>query len=183
MIKITCNFSTRPLFRFLAILVFLEAAAGWSCRRKPEKPLEIKHFPLNDLEGILTQSGVKLDTNISSDAKGSIRVRTKKTTTVRLFEVRGLNIENARLTYQAKLRTEKVSGKAYLEMWCHFPGRGEYFSRGLQTPLAGTTEWTTEEIHFFLKEDEKTDYVKLNLVIEGSGTVWVDDIHILKTAL
>lgn len=173
------------LLRFFAALFLISAwiFTAASCRGKLKEPVLLKHFPINDLEGVLTQSGVKLDTKISSDGKGSLRIRAKKTTTIRLFEVKDMDIESSRLTYQARLRSEKVKGKAYLEMWCHFPGHGEYFSRGLQTPLTGTTKWTTEEVHFFLKKGEKPDFVKLNVVIEDSGTVWVDDIYLRITPM
>ena len=68
-------------------------------------------------------------------------------------------------------------------MWCRFPGKGEFFSRGLQSPLTGTTDWTTEETAFFLKKGENPDNVKLNLVINGSGTAWIDDVRLLKGPL
>jgi hypothetical protein len=106
-----------------------------------------------------------------------------KPTVIRLFETGDIDVENARLIYQARVRTEDVEGKVYLEMWCHFPGKGDFFSRGLQTPLTGTTEWTTEETPFFLKKGENPDNVKLNLVIKGKGTAWIDDIRLLKAPL
>jgi hypothetical protein len=87
------------------------------------------------------------------------------------------------LIYQAKVRTEEMVGRAYLEMWCHFPGKGEFFSRGLLSPLTGTTNWMTEETPFLLKRGEKPDLVKLNLVINGKGTAWIDDIRLLKGPL
>jgi len=107
----------------------------------------------------------------------------KEPTVVRLFELGDIDVENARLIYQAKVRTEGVEGQVFLEMWCHFPGKGEFFSRGLQTPLTGTTNWTTEETPFFLKKGENPDNVKLNLVINGKGTAWIDDIRVLKGPL
>lgn len=36
---------------------------------------------------------------------------------------------------------------------------------------------------FFLQKGENPDNVKLNLVIEGKGTVWIDDIHLYKGPL
>jgi hypothetical protein len=68
-------------------------------------------------------------------------------------------------------------------MWCYFPGKGEFFSRGLQTALTGSSDWTTQETFFFLKKGENPDNVKLNLVINGKGTAWIDDIHLLKGPL
>jgi len=144
---------------------------------------ELKQYSLDSTEGVLTQSGVTIDRQISSDGNGSLRIEATKPTTVRLFEAGDIDIENARLIYQARLRTEDVEGLVYLEMWCHFAGIGDAFSRGLGTPLTGTTEWTTEETPFFLKKGENPDNVKLNLVIKGKGTVWIDDIRLLKGPL
>jgi hypothetical protein len=128
---------------------------------------------MDSMEGIITRSNVGIDKNISSDGNGSLRITSTKPSVVRLFETGDIDVENARLIYQARVRTENVDGHVYLEMWCHFPGKGEFFSRGLQTPLTGTTEWTTEETPFFLKKGENPDNVKLNLVIKGKGTAWI----------
>jgi len=147
---------------------------------------ELRRFALDGTEGLITQSGVALDKQISSDGHGSLRIDATGPTTVRLFETGDVDIEYARLIYQAKLRTEDVRGQVYLEMWCHFPGRGEFFSRGLTqigTPLTGTTDWATEETHFLLQDGENPDNVKLNLVIGGKGTAWIDDIRLLKGKL
>ena len=100
-----------------------------------------------------------------------------------LFECGNIDIENARLIYQARLRTEDVKGQVYLEMWCYFTGKGQFFSRGLDSPLSVSTEWTTQETPFFLKKGENPDDIKLNLVINGTGTVWIDDIRVLKGPL
>jgi hypothetical protein len=68
-------------------------------------------------------------------------------------------------------------------MWCGFTGKGEFFSRGLQRPLSGTMEWTTVEIPFFLQKGQNPDNIKLNLVVNGKGTVWIDDIKLIKGPL
>ena len=154
-----------------------------ACTQSSNQVTEIKHFPLDTLEGIITRSGVQIDKQISNDGNGSLQVTALGPTVVRLFEVGDIDAENTRLVYQAKVRTKGVEGKVYLEMWCHFPGKGEFFSRGLQAPLTGTTEWTSEEIPFFLKKGETPDNVKLNLVIDGKGAAWIDDIRLIKGPL
>jgi len=145
--------------------------------------VELKRFSLDNTEGLMTQTGIQIDKQISSDGNGSLRIEAKEPTTIRLFETGDIDIENARLIYQAKVRVENVEGRVYLEMWCHFAGRGEFFSRDLMTPLTGTTEWALEETPFFLKAGENPDNVKLNLVIDGKGTVWIDDIRLLKAPI
>ncbi len=162
-----------------AVLIFVLVG----CSKAPQEVVELKRFLIERLEGIITQSGVQLDKEVSSNDNGSLKMTATEPTVVRLFELGDIDVENARLICQAKVRTEGVEGQVYLEMWCHFPGKGEFFSRGLQTPLTGTTNWTTEETPFFLKKGENPDNVKLNLVINGKGTAWIDDIRVLKAPL
>ena len=151
---------------------------------KPSLPVtELKQYPVESMEGLITQTDVVLDNQVTSDGTGSLRITVTKPTTVRLYETGDIDVEDARLTYQAKMRTSGIKGKVYLEMWCQFTGKGEFFSRDLQSPLSGTTDWSTEETAFFLKKGENPDNVKLNVVIDGKGTVWIDDIHLLKGPL
>jgi len=153
------------------------------CAKPSPQVVEIKKYPIDSLDGIITQSGAELDKDNSSDGKGSLRIQVTAPTTVRLFEVNDIDVENARLTYQARVRTKDMQGQVYLEMWCHFPGKGEFFSRGLQNAATGTANWMTMETPFFLKKGEKPDLVKLNLVINGAGTVWIDDVRLIKGPL
>lgn len=153
------------------------------CSKAPEPVETLRQYPIDDLEGVLTKTGVAFDTTITSDGKGSFRVSAQQPEQVPLFETGDIDVENARLIYQARLRTEGVEGKVYLEMWCHFPGKGEFFSRGLQSALTGTTEWTTQETPFFLKKGENPDNVKLNLVVDGTGTAWIDDVRLVRGPL
>lgn len=169
---------TRLLCVSLAALTLAAA-----CTARPAPVAELKRYPLDGLEGVITRSGVTLDRQVTSDGHGSLRVDSSGPTTVRLFETGPLAIDNARLNYQARLRTQNVTGRVYLEMWCHFPGGGEFFSRGLTEPLTGTTEWSSEETPFFLRPGDRPDNIKLNVVIEGRGTVWIDDLRLTKGPL
>jgi hypothetical protein len=168
-----------PIIIFTA-LVYLSGCAE---KGGEEEETVIRHYPLDSVEDIITRSSVALDTEITSDGNGSIRIDAGGPGIVRLFEMGDIDIENARLIYRARLRTENVEGKAYLEMYCRIPGMGEFFSRGLESPLSGTNEWVTEEIPFYFKKAINPDNVKLNLMIDGKGTVWIDDIHVLRAPL
>ena len=167
----------------LLVITLTGIAFASGCSKPSSETVELRHYAVNDMHDVVTRSGVELDTDISSDGGGSLRITANKPTTVRLFETGELDVENARLSYRAKLRSENMQGNVYLEMWCHFPGKGEFFSRARDTPVSGTVEWASQETPFFLKTGENPDNVKLNLVIEGSGTVWVDDIRLVQAAL
>jgi hypothetical protein len=171
----------------IRIVLFLLALAMpfvmTGCTKTSTQATEIKNYPVDSLDGLITQSGVEFDNEISSDGKGSLKITATEPTVVRLFETGDIDIENARLDYQARVRTEGLKGQVFLEMWCNFPGKGEFFSRGLDSPLTGTTGWTTQATPFFLQKGENPDNIKLNIVINGKGTVWVDDIRLSKGPL
>jgi hypothetical protein len=143
----------------------------------------IRQFPLDDMTGVIYQSNAQIDKTVSADGRGSLKIETTEPITVPIFEINDLKIDNAKIFYQAKVRTKDVIGQVYLEMLCHFPNKGEFFSRGQETLLTGTTEWTSQEIPFVLQKGEIPDIIKLNLVINGHGTVWVDDIALSRGPL
>jgi len=103
--------------------------------------------------------------------------------TIRLFEIENPDVEQCLLTYRGKMKADGLSGRAYFEMWCRFPGRGEFFSKGVNQPVSGTTEWTSNEIPFYLKKGERPDLIKLNVAVEGKGKVLVKDLELLATPL
>lgn len=116
-------------------------------------------------------------------AEDAWMIDSKGNQTVRLFEVEGPQLEQCLLTYRARMKAEAVSGRAYLEMWCRLPGRGEFFSKGLNQTITGTTDWCSYEIPFYLKKGQRPDLIKLNVVIEGTGKIWLKDVELLKTPL
>jgi serine/threonine protein kinase len=83
------------------------------------------------------------------------------------------------VTYRAKLKSEDFVGRAYLEMWCEFTGKGEAFSRGLDNPLTGSNDWAAYQTPFFLRAGEEPEFIRLNLVVEGKGKVFIKDIQLL----
>jgi len=110
-------------------------------------------------------------------------VDSKGEQTIRLFEVQEPQAEQCLVIYRATLKTDGLAGRAFLEMWCRLPGRGEFFSKGLNQVAQGTTDWASYEIPFYLKKGQRPDLIKLNLVVEGRGKVWLRDVQLLKTPL
>ncbi|MBS4034771.1 MAG: hypothetical protein KGZ85_09920 [Ignavibacterium sp.] len=151
-----------------------------SCSKKSNDGTELKHFPLNNIDGVITLSGVELDSVISSDGNGSLKITTEAPTIVQLYKTGNLDVEDATINFSAKVKTENVQGQVYLEMWCVFGESGEYFSRGLDRSIAGSNDWTSLETDFFLKSGENPDNIRLNIVIAGTGTVWVDDVRLVE---
>jgi hypothetical protein len=153
--------------------------AGWLKSRlkgpEPSGPTEtLRLFRTSD--PTLTRDGVTIEED------GWV-IDAQEARTVRLFEVQAPPLEQIRLTYRARVMSTGLSGRAYLEMWCRLPGRGEFFSKGLHQAVKGTTGWTCCETPFVLKKGQRPDLVKLNLVVEGTGRVGLKDVELLTTPL
>ncbi len=169
--------------KLFAALLGALIAAGCYADKSPGM-VELKRFSLDHLQGIITQSGVEIDKKILTEGEASLRITAKEPRIIELYDGGDIDAENARLIYSAQLRTDSLKGKAYLEMWVTFPGSPKkYFSRALQSSLSGTTDWANVETTFLLGKWQNPDNVKLDLVIEGTGTAWVDDIRLLKVPL
>jgi hypothetical protein len=127
------------------------AACKGPARQEMSPPVELKHFPLNNLEGVRAMKGVSFDPDVSCDGKGSLRADSDGQLLLPLFEITDVNVDNTALIYRASLHSDKLDGQAYLEMWVRIPGKGEFFSRGLDRPVTGTMSWMQAATPFFLQ--------------------------------
>ena len=141
----------------------------------------LKTLSLDDSASISPK--IETDTGIKVEGTGSIRIMTKWPTTVCLGEVTGLDVENAKLVYSARVKTElEDAGTAYLEMWAHLDG-GQYFSRGMNDVVSGKSDWKRIKTPFMFQKDQKPDKVTLNILINGKGTVWIDELVLSREPL
>ncbi len=158
----------------LGVLVVTVLLTGWAWHRSPDSPPSVPR-----LLAAPTPSDRPLAQELQPMHDGSFLASCTTTQVFRLFEVRPHpGVENCVVLYQAQLRTEGLSGRAYLEMWCRLPGQGESFSRGLDNTVSGTTDWVTTQTPFFLKQGENADLFRLNLVVEGPGKVLMRNIRL-----
>ncbi|MCU0599363.1 MAG: hypothetical protein MUE70_08930 [Desulfobacterales bacterium] len=140
---------------------------------------ELKRLSLDDLSGVgLT---IQPDATVKAEGKGSIKITTLWPTVVCLGEVSVLNVENAKLVYSAKVKSD-LDGSAFLEMWVSVAG-GQYFSKGMNDVVSQKTDWKTIQTPFMFEKGQNPEKVALNLVINGKGTVWIDDIVLSKEPL
>ena len=165
------------------LTAFLALLAAISCARRPEGPIEIFHDSISAASRIVDASEFDFVADGSSDGDGCLRVKTSGSRTLSLFLIDEPDVEETVLYYTVRARTENLMGKVYVEMLCNVPGRGEFFSRGLRGPISGTTGWTSLETPFILKKGDRPDRIRLNVVIQGSGVVWLDDARVYKTPL
>ncbi len=162
------------------IAVSLAVAAFVACTQRSATEEVLLDNPVSNLTDVVTSSAVTFDGETTSDGTGALKIVTADSTTVRLYELGDIDATDGRLVYRARIRAEGVAGQVFLEMWCRFPGMGEFFSRALDVPLTGSTEWTFQETPFFLEEGQNPEHVALNVGVTGAGTVWVDEVALVK---
>lgn len=100
-----------------------------------------------------------------------------------LAQVGNLDLDECRLIFSAQVRCQGLQGRAYLEMWLHFADGGVYFSRGMNSFVQGDSDWRTLTTPFFLKKGQNPLKATLNIAVQGSGTVWVDDLRLIRLPL
>ena len=109
--------------------------------------------------------------SIIADAEGW-HIDADKSATFHLFELDPGDIENGMVTYRASIKSEAVKTQGYLEMWCRIPGKGEFFSKGLNNPVKGSNDWASYEIPFYLTKEQNPELVIMNFKLEGGGSGW-----------
>ena len=145
----------------------------------PAAASDLGKLSLDDAAALGTT--ISTDLEVKQEGAGAIRISTAWPTIISLGEV-DLALENARVIYQAKVKSAGLEGTAFLEMWCHVAG-GQYFSRGMNSVVTDTMDWKTLRTPFILQPGQRATKATLNLVINGTGTVWVDDVRLLEEPL
>lgn len=124
---------------------------------------------------------IEVDATEKVEGNGSLKITTQWPTTVCVGGVAGPDVESAKLVFSARVKTE-LEGTALLEMWVQVGG-GRYFSRGLQQVAGQRSGWKTIQTAFMLQKGQRPEQVVLNLVINGKGTVWIDDVVLSRESL
>lgn len=109
------------------------------------------------------------------------RVSADSAQSVRLFELHPKGLNASRLAFVAEAKAIEVYGTAHLEMWVNFPGKGEFFSKALDTPLTGNLEWSHYSAPFVLPGDLQPDRIRLQLTFADRGTVLLRDVRVEVT--
>jgi len=166
----------------MRLLIYSALILGWllsgtGCGR--QEPQILGEWSLDDLTGVIDRDEeISIDPHDSIDGGGSLYIIASKKRSVRLFEIGDLDIEDAAITFTASLKSRSVGGWVYLEMWVGTQDNREIFSRGEDTAISRSHDWATAQTVFLVENDLKVARIRLNVVTEGGGHVWVDDVKV-----
>ncbi len=157
------------------MLKFLKSLIGGVAAPKPAGPPK--------LVGRLDANSIQLISSNAQWSNGELEVNVSAGETVRLCEFELKDLEQCMLGLRFQMSTRDVQNTVYPEIWVRVAGFGEAFSKGLQHKLKGTNEWTSVELPFYLRANQKADLLKLNLVFAGSGSATLKNIELYSTPL
>jgi CcmD family protein len=159
----------------LFILCIFTAGAGVS--RADEGILE---FPITGVQDIISSNVGEID----SANGNALLIDAEGKTEVMLFDLDGRDLGNKKLVYSARMRSESLTatddtrGIAYLRMTVLFPDGEELIARGPRVPLSGTTDWRSAETLLYVDKGLSPESVKLALVVDGAGKIWIENIKL-----
>ena len=86
---------------------------------------------------------------------------------------------------RGRVRTEDVTGIGFLEMWSDLGAQGRYFSRTLGSAgpmrnLEGTQDWRAFALPFMLGDAPTPSALELNVVLPGSGKVFLEGLELVQ---
>lgn len=118
-----------------------------------------------------------LDKEVKFQGENSICVKADSPCRVTVAEFDGIQKQNFTLHSSAMVKTDLAPGAFIFEIVVKFNG-GFYYSRALDQRIVGKKDWQKVSTDFFFKEGQSPEKVYVNLIIEGSGKVWIDDISL-----
>ncbi|HSJ01418.1 MAG TPA: hypothetical protein VK956_03155, partial [Verrucomicrobium sp.] len=174
-----CSGLVCVLLMLLILGVAIPAGAHlWRRATKPPAKTLGEVLPMNDVSRLGTQ--VKVDTSETTDGDGSLKVTAAHGAVVTVGELGwpGLNASEA-LWCEAQLKCADAPGGAYLEIWCDLADGSRVSTKAKDLAVRDTAGWLAVRVPVVVKRPVEIRGIKVNLVIEGPGTAWVDDIRFL----
>ncbi len=149
----------------------------------------LQHIDLEAVSAVTKESvegssvTVSIDSARHASGKASLKVQSQKPGShhVVLARLENLNIKGVqRLAYRAQTMTQDLQGEVYLLMSVYV--QGEMPQASMINGFKANTfpKWNPVETAFFLKPGQTIGQLELALVLDGPGTVWVDDLSLLS---
>lgn len=168
--------------RTVAAAAALALAATVACDKKAEPPKQIDFISCDDTERILSSDLVTVDKASAAEGAGCLKMVVDQPTTLSLAEFKFPG-EGAKYTVQFKMRVKDFLGDAYGQMNVNYASGGKQEIKNYQNAIGATSDWVPMELSWVVQKGQKVDSLTLYAILGGSGTVWVDEIRLIRAPL
>ncbi|MFZ5949144.1 MAG: hypothetical protein ACOYXC_00445, partial [Candidatus Rifleibacteriota bacterium] len=157
--------------RGLVFLLFCFAAVQVFSAEEPKT--QIGSNSLESLTGVSPR--VTLDSTVKAEGESSLKIEADGPCRVTVARFSGTEFDKFVLVTNAHIKTSMKNGTVILETLVRVKD-GYFFSRAMDMPIGGETDWQTVKTSFFFQENERPEEILVNLVVEGVGSIWVDNV-------
>lgn len=146
-----------------------------------------KNMPSGQEINVTVPIRTTLDTGVSADGKGALKIAsyTPGKKVVPMYVVKSVNTgERRRLAYRALVSTGDIRGQAYLQLAVKLAGEETpaISENRVQAIRSATSpQWVQLETAYFIPPGKTVEEARLNFVLDGLGTAWIDDLKLYKT--
>lgn len=132
-------------------------------------------FTCHDIAQVKTL--ISIDKETTADGNGSIKVEAAQNAVVTIADQKNLSVSRDNTLWcTLRVKCAGVKQRAHLEMWCEVADGKRAFSKGLDQLLIGDSDWREIRLPMMVNGDFTVSRALVNVVIEGPGTVWVDEV-------
>ena len=166
----------------MSVALILAFAFVLACKKEepPGPPVEVASYSLDDLDHVIMGDYLTLDTETPAEGTACVKMSSEMPITIDLYEAPLSSPEKGALVLEGQIRTEEMAGSAFLRMEATLSGGATAAKRQkLSTAPSGTADWTPCEVVLYLSEKARPSRVKISFVLDGFGTAWVDDLHLI----
>jgi hypothetical protein len=171
-----------------ALVLLFAAAVLYMLHGEPQyDDTLIAHFPVDskaDMTRKVIEGPHTIDRAVSSDGNGSLRIDATRKQLVDLYRIWGEeeDLSFRQLVYEADVRTEGATGDVFLVMQAAITSMagGSMAVVGRDAAIRGTNDWTTLQASAGNPGETRLLEATLQLHIDGPGTVWIDDVRLIK---
>jgi len=168
--------------RFSLVLVLAAALAAAGCDKKAEPPKEIDAFNCDTADRFLSPDAATLEKSGAAEGAACFKFVVEQPSTVPLFEVKFPG-DAAKFTIRFKMRVKDFLGDAYGLMAVNYASGGKQEIKNYDKALGATSDWVPMELSWTVQKGQKVDSLVLSAALSGTGTVWIDDVHVIRAPL
>jgi serine/threonine protein kinase len=139
----------------------------------------VAHQMCDTLTQVGTSVAIDPVNRSTPEAGGSLRIESVQGAVISVAELKDVKATSGgRIMCNALLKCENAPGGAYLYLLVETNDGTQLASQKPAQMVGGTQSWLPTNSHVDLKPGTQVSRIWVNAVVQGTGTLWVDDIQI-----
>lgn len=119
--------------------------------------------------------------NLTALQTGECKIERRGEEVISLFEIEPADLDRGLLSLRTEIRSQDLVGHAWLELTCGYPDRRSQVREIRYQENRRSTDWKFADLSQFLRKDQRPSLIRLCLVTEGPGTIWIRNTQAIVT--